>query len=151
MMFAVNLTGICITALSFFGEVLSHVWGFIYANPIVIVVLFVTALISACAQLTIFYVIREFGPLVLAIIMLMWYVVFDLARRLFLHRSTSVVAVVGATVMLGVIAKQTLRVYYDAEESSEVREEIELVVSDEERGEADGDVIKSNEDEKEGE
>ena len=71
MMFGVNLSAICITAVALIvsGEI-PVVIDFLYYNPIALIYNIITAITSATGQLFIYYTIRKFGPVVFNIIMI---------------------------------------------------------------------------------
>jgi len=70
MMFGVNLSAICITAVALIvsGEI-PIVIDFLYYNPVALIYNIITAITSATGQLFIYYTIRKFGPVVFTIIM----------------------------------------------------------------------------------
>ena len=68
MMLGVNVSAICITTAGLIvtGDI-PIVWEFLAANPVVLRYNIITALTSASGQLSIFYTIKEFGPIVFTV------------------------------------------------------------------------------------
>lgn len=112
MMLGVNVSAICITTagLIITGD-LPVVWEFLSANPVVIRYNIITAITSASGQLSIFYTIKEFGPIVFTIIMTTRQMFSICISAVLFGHTISMVAFFGAFVVFAVLFYQIERKY----------------------------------------
>jgi len=112
MMLGVNVSAICITTagLIITGD-LPVVWEFLAANPVVIRYNIITAITSASGQLSIFYTIKEFGPIVFTIIMTTRQMFSICISAVLFGHTISIVAFFGAFVVFSVLFYQIERKY----------------------------------------
>lgn len=112
MMLGVNVSAICITTagLIITGD-LPVVWEFLAANPVVIRYNIITAITSASGQLSIFYTIKEFGPIVFTIIMTTRQMFSICISAVLFGHTISMLAFFGAFVVFAVLFYQIERKY----------------------------------------
>jgi adenosine 3'-phospho 5'-phosphosulfate transporter B2 len=112
MMLGVNVSAICITTagLIITGD-LPVVWEFLAANPVVIRYNIITAITSASGQLSIFYTIKEFGPIVFTIIMTTRQMFSICISAVLFGHTISIVACFGAFLVFAVLFYQIERKY----------------------------------------
>ena len=113
MMFGVNLFGVAVTTLGilFSGDVTTVV-EFLRVNPVAIKYLLITAWTSCLGQICIFFMLREFGPVVLTILLTIRQMVsIFLSAIAFHHHDMSIGAVFGVVVVFLTIAYQIRRNY----------------------------------------
>jgi adenosine 3'-phospho 5'-phosphosulfate transporter B2 len=113
MMLGVNTSAIVITTagLLFTGD-FPVVWEFLLVNPKAFQYNIITAITSASGQLCIFYTIREFGPIVFTVMMIIRQMIsICISAVVFDHVITSK-AFFGMLIVFGVLFYQTRRKYY---------------------------------------
>lgn len=112
MMLGVNVSAIAITIA---GLITSNdipiVWEFLRANPQALVYNVITAITSASGQLSIFYTIKEFGPIVFTIIMTTRQMFSICISAVLFHHFISPTAGCGAMIVFGVLFYQINRKY----------------------------------------
>lgn len=113
MMLGVNMSAIVFTTA---GLIVSGdfpvVWEFLLANPVVLQYNIITAITSASGQLCIFYTIREFGPVVFTLIMIIRQMLSICISAFYFHHHISAKAFFGMTLVFGVLFYQSRRKYY---------------------------------------
>lgn len=112
MMLGVNTSAITITTcgLLYSGQI-PAIYEFFTANPSVLQYNIVTAITSASGQLCIYYTIKEFGPIVFTIIMTTRQMISITLSAFIFGHSISSKALVGASLVFGVIFYQIRRKY----------------------------------------
>lgn len=112
MMLGVNVSAIAITTtgLVVTGD-LPVVWEFLLANPLVFRYNVITAITSASGQLSIFYTIKEFGPIVFTIIMTTRQMFSICISAFIFGHDISLKAAVGAILVFSVLFYQIRRKY----------------------------------------
>lgn len=113
MMLGINSSAIVFTTagLIFSGD-FPVVWEFLLVNPIVLKYNIITAITSASGQLFIFYTIREFGPVVFTLIMIIRQMLSICISAVTFHHKITVKALFGMTMVFGVLFFQARRKYY---------------------------------------
>lgn len=113
MMLGVNSSAIVFTTV---GLIVSGdfpvVWEFLLVNPKAFQYNVITAITSASGQLCIFYTIREFGPIVFTIMMIIRQMISICISAVAFHHVITGKAFVGMFMVFGVLFYQTRRKYY---------------------------------------
>lgn len=112
MMLGVNSSAIVITSFSLIasGDI-PIIIEFLKVNPNVFQYNVITAITSASGQLCIYYTIKEFGPIVFTIIMTTRQMISIVISSFVFHHAISMVALVGAVIVFGVLFYQIRRKY----------------------------------------
>lgn len=112
MMLGVNVSAICITTA---GLIISNdipkVYEFLLANPEVFYYNVITAITSATGQLSIFYTIREFGPVVFTVIMTVRQMLSMCISAIVFGHEIKPGALLGSALVFGVIFYQIYNKY----------------------------------------
>lgn len=112
MMLGINVTAIIMTSLELIvcGE-LPVVWEFLLANPSALWYNILTAITSASGQISIFYTISHFGPIVFTIIMTTRQMLSICVSAIMFGHTISGKALVGAVIVFGIIFDRIRRKY----------------------------------------
>jgi adenosine 3'-phospho 5'-phosphosulfate transporter B2 len=113
MMLGVNTSAIIFTTagLLFTGD-FPVVWEFLSVNPKAFQYNIITAITSASGQLTIFYTIREFGPIVFTVMMIIRQMISICISAVVFDHVITGMAFFGMLIVFGVLFYQTRRKYY---------------------------------------
>ncbi|CAJ1938018.1 unnamed protein product [Cylindrotheca closterium] len=113
MMLGINSSAIIFTTagLVFSGD-FPVVWEFLLVNPIVLKYNIITAITSASGQLCIFYTIREFGPVIFTLIMIIRQMLSICISAVYFNHEITAKASFGMTMVFGVLFYQARRKYY---------------------------------------
>eukprot|EP00526_Cylindrotheca_closterium_P017192 CAMPEP_0113614556 /NCGR_PEP_ID=MMETSP0017_2-20120614/7231_1 /TAXON_ID=2856 /ORGANISM="Cylindrotheca closterium" /LENGTH=308 /DNA_ID=CAMNT_0000523735 /DNA_START=122 /DNA_END=1048 /DNA_ORIENTATION=- /assembly_acc=CAM_ASM_000147 len=113
MMLGINSSAIVFTTagLIFSGD-FPLVWEFLLVNPVVLKYNIITAITSASGQLCIFYTIREFGPVIFTLIMIIRQMLSICISAAYFHHDITIKAFFGMTMVFGVLFYQARRKYY---------------------------------------
>ena len=112
MMLGVNLFALAITSIGLIlSEEIGIVMEFLSENPEVIRYLTTTAIASSFGQLTIFFMLREFGPVVLTVVMTIRQMMSICLSAFMFNHSISIWSATGVMLVFGTVACQIRRNY----------------------------------------
>ena len=113
MMLGVNSSAILITTagLLFSGD-FPIVWEFLLVNPEAFKYNIITAITSASGQLFIFYTIKEFGPIVFTLMMIIRQMISVCISSVRFNHPISPLGMLGFFLVFSVLFYQTRRKYY---------------------------------------
>jgi adenosine 3'-phospho 5'-phosphosulfate transporter B2 len=127
MMLGVNSSAIVITTvgLLFSGD-FPVVWEFLLVNPAALKYNIITAITSATGQLCIFYTIREFGPIVFTLMMIIRQMISILISTVKFKHPLSPKAMIGMLLVFSVLFYQVRRKYYAKMNSNKTIKQVEM-------------------------
>jgi len=112
MMLGINVSAICMTT---FGLIVSGdflvVWRFLLVNPSALWYNILTAITSASGQISIFYTIQQFGPIVFTIIMTVRQMISICISAVVFGHSIPALGLFGASIVFGVLFNEIRRKY----------------------------------------
>ena len=112
MMLGVNLFALGLTTLGIiFSDDIATIVDFLRLNPVAIKYLVITAWTSCLAQICVFFVIREFGPVVFTILITIRQMVAIFLSAIAFNHKLTIWAIIGVLVVFTTIAYQIRRNY----------------------------------------